>query len=75
MLSKEKIEEFNSKSVHVDYVDANGKLIFIEGVFSYELFTNEVEDTCEEFVDITSGTDFVRIPMTDIRKIYPKKEF
>lgn len=57
------------KFVHIEYIDSKKKLVFIEGILDYEFD----EATEEQFIDITSDTDFVRIPLPSVKKIYLKE--
>ena len=72
-MKTEFLKKIRNKLVHVDFIDEKGTLSFIEGELDYELEVNEEAQEASIFVEIISGTDFVRIPDGKIRKIYVKE--
>ena len=75
MIREDFLNSIRSKLVHVDFFNQQkGTITWIEGFFDYEIVGDDEAENCEDFVDITTDTDFVRIPMKDVRKIYLKED-
>ena len=72
MISEKFLNKVRGKLVHVDfYNQQKGEITWIEGTLDYEMVGDE--DSGEDFLDITTDTDFIRIPMKDVRKVYLKE--
>ena len=67
-----KHNKFLNKDVHVDFINSDtGETEWIEGTFTdYQQVENR--DDVDEFIEIENDTDFNRINVKDVKKIYLK---
>ena len=71
MISEKFLEKVKGKLVHVDFIEKSG-ISFIEGVLDFD-FDFDDHESKYGFIEITTDTDFIRIPVGDVRKIYLKE--
>ena len=74
MVSEKFLKNLRGKLVHVDFIDEQGQMDWVEGILSDHIWDNEEGDPDKEFIEIESDTDLDRIPVKDIRKVYLKEE-
>ena len=64
MISKKFLNKVKGKLVHIEYVNDRMELAFFEGT---------LDNADEDFVELSNDTDFVKIEMNEVRKIYLKE--
>ena len=68
MISNEFVKKCAGKKVHVDFLDfKTGNKIWVDGNL---VRVDSVKD--KNYIEIENDTDFNRIPIKDVRKIYLK---
>jgi hypothetical protein len=74
MVSEEYIKKVMDKFVHVDFLNTDRKLDWVEGKLTEHTWDNEEGDSDKEFIVIETNTDSDQIPVKDVRKIYLKEK-
>ncbi len=72
---KRKLKDFLDKEVVIRFLENDtGREITTTGILTDFYEANDEEDLDKEFVSIQNDTDYDRIPLKDVRKIFLKKE-
>ena len=67
------IKKFYEKNVVVRFIDEDNQAITVTGVLTEFTETNDEDENSEDYVIIESDTDYDRILVRNIKKIYLKE--